>query len=246
LNILELEDQPWFPSWMRRMQTEYIGWLVQRFGLYRPLAPVLADMLERAGAEAVTDLGAGNGGPTLALAVHPSLHGVSFTLTDLYPSPAISGLDNVHWHHEPVDALAMNAQLPGMRTMFNAFHHFKEADKRRLIAQSGRHGLFVAEILQPDVWCFLKVVFTTTVGQILMAPIVRPFRLERLFFTWILPVNLFTVTWDGIASVIKVDKPKMLAQRARESAPLGTATFSGVCGYPWARISWFCVLPERS
>jgi hypothetical protein len=246
LNFPELEDQLWFPSWMRRMQTEYIGWLVHRFGVYGPLAPVLADMLERAGVGEVTDLGAGSGGPSMALAQQKALTDVSFVLTDLFPSPSETGSNRVRWHHEPVDALAAPIHLSGLRTMFNAFHHFEETDKQKLLAGAGKHGLFVAEVLQPDVWCFLKIAFTTTVGQVLLAPFVRPFRWERLLFTWILPVNLVTVTWDGLASVTKVDAPARMFERARLFAPEGCTTFSGMSGYVWAPVAWFCVLPATA
>lgn len=228
------------------MQTEFIGWLVHRFGVYGPLAPVLADMLQRAGVGEVTDLGAGSGGPSMALARHQALETVSFVLTDLYPTPTETGTDRVRWFHGPVDALATPPHLPGMRTMFNAFHHFEESDKVKLIAGAGSHGLFVAEVLQPDVWCFLKIAFTTTVGQVLLAPLVRPFRWERLLFTWILPVNLITVTWDGLASVLKVDAPGRMFERARLSAPEGCTTFSGMSGYVWAPVAWFCVLPAKA
>jgi hypothetical protein len=49
----------------------------------------------------------------------------------------------------------------------------------------------------------IKIIFTTTILQLCTAPFVKPFSFVRLFFTYIIPVNLFTVTYDGIISVLK-------------------------------------------
>jgi hypothetical protein len=47
------------------------------------------------------------------------------------------------------------------------------------------------------------VLLATTAGQVLLSPFVLPFRLSRLLFTWVLPVNIVTVCFDGIISVLK-------------------------------------------
>jgi len=48
----------------------------------------------------------------------------------------------------------------------------------------------------------IKIIFTATVIQLLTAPFVKPFSLLRLLFTYIIPVNLFTVAYDGVISVL--------------------------------------------
>ena len=90
-------------------------------------------------------------------------------------------------------------------TMFNAFHHFGDEEKLKIvkkIQESGSVAFFV-EILEPDIICILKVLFTTTLGCFLLTPFITPFSLKRLFFTYLLPVNILTITLDGIVSVLK-------------------------------------------
>jgi hypothetical protein len=89
--------------------------------------------------------------------------------------------------------------------MFNAFHHFGDAEKLKIAQNIQTSGsvAFLVEILEPRIVCFLKVLFLTTIGNLLLTPFIRPFSLRRLFFTYILPVNMFTITFDGIVSVLK-------------------------------------------
>jgi hypothetical protein len=104
-----------------------------------------------------------------------------------------------------VDAREMPFAPGCCYTMFNALHHFSDAEKLQIVERikaSGSHGLLV-EILEPGALNMLKVVLTTTLGTLVFTPFIRPLSLRRLFFTYILPINLFTITYDGIVSVLK-------------------------------------------
>jgi hypothetical protein len=89
--------------------------------------------------------------------------------------------------------------------MFNAFHHFTDEEKLNIVQdmQNSDCTAFIVEILEPTVWCLLKVVFTTTLGSLVLTPFIRPFSLKRIIFTYIIPINIITITFDGIVSVLK-------------------------------------------
>jgi hypothetical protein len=249
----ELEDQPWFPRRLRRMMMEYIGFLGHGLGSYRGLAPVLARAVAEAGADGVLDLASGSGAPVAGLQQSSGLEGVQFILSDLYPVGENDALratfrdpTSVRWHAEPLDARhgAVDAYPGALRTLLNGYHHFGESDKIRLLEAHGRRGFLVAEILEPTPGCLARVLLATTVGQVILAPFVRPFRWERLFWTWVVPINLFTVTFDGVMSVLRVDTPRRLEARARAHAPSGTQVTAGRSGPWWAPIHWVLVLPK--
>jgi hypothetical protein len=244
-HLIELEDLPGFPSVLRKQQVEFIGWLVDAFGIYVPVAPLLSAALDRVGSAEVTDLGSGSGGPIHYLARHPELSQVRFLLTDRYPAPTPTGSPAVRWHTAPVDALAPIAPGNGVLTLFNAFHHFTPAQQQALVRTHGTRGLLVFEVLQPTLPTLLKILFTTTVGQLLLAPFVRPFRWERLLFTYLLPVNLLTIAWDGIVSVVRSSQPATLVQRLQAAAPAGCTVTGGTVGPWWAPVTWVSCLPAR-
>ena len=89
--------------------------------------------------------------------------------------------------------------------MFNSFHHFSDDEKLEISQRIHKNGsaAFFVEILEPTILCLLKVLFITIVGSLLFTPFVKPFSYSRLFFTYIIPINLFTVTFDGLMSVMK-------------------------------------------
>jgi len=244
--LFEFEDLPGFPPLFRRMQVEFIGWLVERFAVYRPVVPHVRNALQHCGAREVTDLGSGNGGPIHYLAGQPELASVDFLLTDRFPTPAGTGSDRVRWYPAPVDALAPDPPGTGPLSMFNAFHHFTSAQQAQLVRLHGRRGLLIHEVLQPNAVVFLKILFTTTLGQVLLTPFVRPFRWSRLLFTYLLPINLITVPWDGLVSVIRVDGPRTLLERVRQAAPKGCVVLGGVAGSWWAPVTWVHCLPAKN
>jgi hypothetical protein len=242
---IELEDLPGFPAGLRRMQVEFIGWLVERFAVYHPVVTLIAASLEKTHADRLTDLGSGQGGPIRYLARQPALSHVHFTLSDRYPALMDDLPANVRWHPSSVDALAPVLPGSGPLSLFNTFHHFTPDQQQKIVRQQVQRGLLVHEVLQPSVFVFLKIMLTTTLGQLLLAPFVRPFRWERMLFTYLVPVNLVTIPWDGLVSVFRSDHPAVLIARVRAAAGPDTVVCGGLAGPWWAPVTWVHCLPLR-
>jgi hypothetical protein len=256
-HLFELEDLPGFPSVLRRQQVEFIGWLVDRFGIYESVVPLIGAAVAHLGNARVTDLGSGSGGPIHYLARQSELSPVEFLLSDRYPARAANSSPTTHlstrpttnprvaWHPEPVDAGSGELPGDGLLTLFNAFHHFTTAQQRQLVKSNASRGILVVEVLQPTPLTFFKILFTTTVGQLLLAPFVRPFRWERLLFTYLLPINLITIPWDGLVSVLRSSHAATLLQALQSAVPAGHTLAGGTVGPWWAPVTWVRCLPER-
>ena len=106
---------------------------------------------------------------------------------------------------QSTDVLQMEFESGTFYTMFNAFHHFTDDEKVKMVKAIQKSGAaaFIVEILEPTFFCLLKIVFTTLFGSLILSPFIRPFSLKRLFVTYILPINIVTITFDGIVSVLK-------------------------------------------
>jgi hypothetical protein len=90
-------------------------------------------------------------------------------------------------------------------TMFNAFHHFSEDEQRSIchkITNANANAYFV-EILFPSPLHLLKTFIATTIGVLFLSPFIKPFSWKRLLFTYIIPINILTISIDGIISVFK-------------------------------------------
>lgn len=214
--IRELEDYPWFPQVLRKMQMDYIGWLVAAFRVYEPIVPLLAEQLACDDRHHIIDLCSGSGMPIHSIAAHLETS-ASVTCTDLYPRSGQVALDVLHLQASDIE---------GVVTMFNAFHHFSSEDQVNILSTIAAHDTpcIIVELLQPSLVVLLKVIITTTIGQLLLAPFVRPWSWWRLVCTYLLPVNLLTVTYDGIVSVLK-SKTEAAYQNLAEQASREQYTF---------------------
>lgn len=200
----ELEDYNWFPAELRKQQTGYIGWMVRTFKAYDFLIHEIdkeADSHQRR----ITDLCSGNGGPWQSLAKHDQFSNCEIVLTDLYPQIPEKLTPNCRYETNPVSALDCMNKAKGLVTMFNAFHHFNSLQRKEIVKQmiENERTFMACEILRPKWLDFFRIVLATTLGQLLFAPFVSPFSLKRILFTYIIPINIITVTYDGAVSVFK-------------------------------------------
>lgn len=212
----ELEDYDWFPNLLRKFQMEYIGWTVKSFGIYRP-------MLKLIPRRAIFDLCSGNGDPIQYLMNHrPDLPKV--TLSDKYPQIVQFKNESVRYLREEVDVLQMSFDSGLYYTMFNAFHHFTDKEQYQIITKlrASESDFCFCEILRPTLFSLITILLTTTIGQIMFTPFVKPLSFIRLLFTYLIPINVFTITYDGVISVFKSKR----AEHYRELfAPLSISNY---------------------
>lgn len=198
----ELEDHRWFPPALRNFQTEFIGFVVTQLNVYDVFIQHIKTL--NLSATSMTDLCSGSGEPAISIFRKSNCFSC-LSLSDKYPGALNIHDDKIFYEKQSTDVLEMEFKTGTCYTMFNAFHHFKDEDKLKIVQKIQRSGspAFIVEILEPRVFCLLKVFFTTTVGCLLVTPFMLPFSLRRLFFTYLLPVNILTITFDGIVSVLK-------------------------------------------
>lgn len=240
IRLPELEDYPWFPKKLRNMQMDYIGWLVKVFKIYQPLIPKLNQLASKQ--SIWVDLCSGSGMPVESL--KNKIQGIQqIVLTDLYPDSQNKSDDYTWIDH------SMNATVPfdqiGFRTMFNAFHHFNDADKIKVLKSNAPHGILIAEILEPNLFNVIKILFTTTIGQLLLRPFVKPFSISGIIFTYLIPINLFTVSWDGLASVLKSSTENELKALAHETFPTGYTIETGKVGRFGMQVVYLLMKPIK-
>ncbi len=185
--------------------------------------------LERHGARRIIDLCSGGSGPTIKLAetIQARL-GLTpeVVLTDLYPNleafawSQARALVPVSYERSPVDALAVPEHLLGVRTVFDAFHHFRPADARALLADAARKRapILIVEATQRSVPAMVGMLLFVPLLVLLLTPFVRPFSWGRLLFTYLLPVAVPLILFDGIVSCLRSYTPQEL-RAMTESSP---------------------------
>ena len=210
--LVEIEDLDWCPRPVRDGGTDWLAFMANKAAMFAGAAPKIRAAMQAAGTSDVIDLCSGGGGPWLTLEAELAKSGpVSVTLSDLHPNIEALGRvrdqtnGRVRVRPDRVDATDVPPELGGVRTMFNAFHHFPPELASRILADAvakrrpiaifegaSRRGLgFVAIPMQLP----LLALFT---------PFVRPFRWSRLALTYLLPLIPALVVFDGTMSFLRL------------------------------------------
>ena len=199
---VELEDLPWWPAPWRDAGTAFLALALRLSGHASVLAARIEQMVARTGEQGVLDLGSGGGGPMATVAAQaPDLR---IVLSDLYPNQAslraVSG-PNVDFVPSPIDATAVPRDLPGLRTMINAFHHLPPAAARAVLADAvaARRPIAIYEVVSRSP-VHLVAMCASPLSFALTLPLQRPLRPWNWLFTYALPVLPAFVQWDGIVS----------------------------------------------
>ena len=218
LHLFEFEDQSWFPGFLRNYGTDFLQFLANATRMWKPVVPVLSDLLKKTGQTRIIDLASGGGGGLLWLSQalkeeHPDL---KVTLTDFYPNlnafkHAQSLTDNFDFVETQVNALNVPAELKGLRTQFLSLHHFKPEQARQILqnAVDTKSPIAIFEGQERSFPSVLAMLFSP-ITLWLTTPFIRPFRWMRLLFSYLIPIVPLFVLWDGIVSALRTYSVKEL------------------------------------
>lgn len=225
LHLFEFEDFEWFPDIIRKGETDYLHFMINKFNIYKPAAGVMKELVEKSGFNEILDLCSGGGGGMDKFQKeleHLTGRDIKVTLSDKYPNKdAFEKIKNdsggkVDFLDYPVDVLNVPGDKRSIRTIFSAFHHFKPVDAKKIIEQAVNSNVPIAiyEGAAKDVKNFLGILLFTPIIFMLITPFMKPFRWSRLFFTYIIPLIPVTTTWDGLVSIIRMYTPEEMLEMA--------------------------------
>ncbi|MEJ2691328.1 MAG: hypothetical protein P8130_15575 [Deltaproteobacteria bacterium] len=211
-HAFEFEDLQWFPAHIRNYGTEYFQFVANLSDFYKNILPVIRKGIEKSGCHHVIDIGSGGGGGWVKLAerLQKDIPDLRVTLTDLYPNrnafeamvrknPRVFSFET-----EPVSALNVPARLTGLRTQFLSFHHFRPKEAQQILqnAVDRRVPIALFEAQAREIIYLIRFTLAPLV-VLFLTPFIRPFRLGRLLFTYIIPIVPLFVLWDALVSVLR-------------------------------------------
>lgn len=211
IHLFELEDQKWFPGFLRDYGTDFLQFLSNKTKMYKPIVPILEKALKSTKEDKIIDLGSGGGGGLLwlnseLLKSNPDL---KIVLTDFYPNHNAfeytkKQADNFEFISTPVDARKVPGNLTGLRTQFLSLHHFKPEDAQQILqnAVDSNSSIGVFEAQERSIPSILAMLFSP-ISVLLTTPFIRPFKIGRLLFTYLIPIVPLFVLWDGVVSSLR-------------------------------------------
>lgn len=211
IHLFEFEDQKWFPAFLRDYMTDFLQFLANKTSLYTPIVPLIEETLTKENTVTIVDLGSGGGGGLIGLnqELKRNIPQLKLILTDYFPNVAAfehtkKRTDNVDYEVEPVDARNVPPHLKGLRTQFLSFHHFKPADAKLILqnAVNSKSPIAIFEAQERNFPSILAMLLSP-ISVLLTTPFIRPFKLGRIVFTYLIPVVPLFVLWDGVVSSLR-------------------------------------------
>lgn len=215
IHLFEIEDQAWFPAWMRESMTRLIVVLHKLLDTSKHLAELIAKTLKETKQTEIVDLCSGGGGPMLEVMTllknDYGFENLKLTLTDLYPSKSAARKaneigDGISYELNPVDATNVTDNLSGLRTMVCSFHHMKPEVAKSILqnAQNSKQSICIFEISDnrhPNIMSATAFPINI-ISALLLTPFCKP-TFRQLIFTYLIPVIPIFFAWDGAVSNVR-------------------------------------------
>ena len=175
----------------------------EKLRIFDDAVPIVRDVVDRHGGRKIVDLCSGGGGPLLSILEKIDADAV---LTDLYPNVQAFKQseqrfpERVRGWRAPVDATNVPDELEGVRTLFNAFHHFRPALAKKILEDAARkkRPLVILEVVERHPLT-MAVIACVPLAVLALTPFTKP-PLLRLLLTYVLPLLPLATGWDGLAS----------------------------------------------
>ncbi len=211
IHLFEIEDQNWFPGFLRNYMTDFLQFLSNKTKMYRPIIPIIQGVLKTCKQNTIIDLCSGGGGGLLWLnqELSKSNSELKIILTDLYPNIEAyqytqRQASNFDFIKTPVNALAVSDELKGVRSIFLGLHHFKPKEASAILedAVNKMAPIMIFEAQERSLPSILAMLFSP-ITVLLTTPFIRPFSFGRILFTYLIPIVPLCVGWDGIVSSLR-------------------------------------------
>lgn len=226
LRLFEFEDQSWFPSYIRNYLTDFLEFLFVNFALYKPVINLIENILPTTADKQIIDLCSGGAGPITQIQKYlkeKGNHNLKIILTDKYPNldkfkhikKKLNG--EINYIEDSIDATNVPSELKGVRTLFTSFHHFSEEMGKKILKDAYNKKVAIAIFEAMDrSWYSLFLTLPLPLFVLLFTPFIKPFKLSRLFWTYIIPATPLVVLWDGIISVFRIYNPQELLDLTKD------------------------------
>jgi hypothetical protein len=257
IHLFEFHDLDRYPESFRNAITEVLRVMCLRLRVHCVIRPVLETVLDATNCSRIVDLCSGAGGPILPIQQEMQKCGraVSVTLTDKFPNrdafaraEAITA-GGVKGYRESVDATAVPRDLKGVRTIFNAFHHFRPEQARKILEDAYRQKQPIA-IFEITDRAVVRTLFNFPLSFLTLwalLPQMKSRRFEWWIFTYLLPLLPLSFGWDALISCLRSYTGAEFGKLKEGLEDESFSWFSGRLNVPRSpcHINYFVGIPNR-
>ncbi|MGB0886903.1 MAG: hypothetical protein ACPGSL_02165 [Vicingaceae bacterium] len=190
--IKQITNLNWFPFFLKKLITEFLSWFVLKVNASKPFIPVITKILTTTKTKKIINVEFNNG----------------------------AGIETVTpFLEKDIEVLSINynnfnTNKNGLYLFVNCFHQFSpDKAKRNLkrICESG-NPIVIVEGNNDSLWQIVGMTIFVPLSVLLSAPFVKPFRISRILFTYIIPILPIVIMIDGCIALLKLYNPADLTE----------------------------------
>ncbi|MEZ5038587.1 MAG: hypothetical protein R2828_01790 [Saprospiraceae bacterium] len=183
--VPQITNASWFPPFLTRCVHEFMSWFVGKVNAAKPFISVINEGLEHANRIVVVEKNCGAGFETVDNLIDP-------TIERCY-----------------VKADSFSANENGLYLSVNSFHQYNEKDAKEILTKVSERNqpIVIVEGNNDSLWQVFGMLVIVPLTVLLTAPFVKPYRIERLLFTYLIPVLPIVTFIDGFLALLKLYAP---------------------------------------
>lgn len=223
LHLIEIHEQPWLPEIFRSMFRRFLGLFLTKTNTFKNAYPLFSDFLVKANAERVIDLCSGSGDAIKLLndyhqKTNTDNKKIKLCMSDIYPEKdnhtILKTDSNITFYKSPIDILNLPEDIPKVRTIINALHHFTPDQVSKILsdAASQCNAIAIIEVTSRNWQSILFTLLSIIISPIAGAFFLRPYRFYHTVFSIFIPILPLMVLFDGIVSCLRSYTQKELMQ----------------------------------
>ncbi|MEM6803652.1 MAG: hypothetical protein AAF696_19765 [Bacteroidota bacterium] len=186
--VPQISNSKWFPGFLTRCIHEFMTWFVHTIKAAKPFMPIIEEGLKYADRIVVIDKKGGAGFETLEVFLDEHI-------------------EKVH-----IDSAQFEAAEKGLYVSVNSFHQFGPEKAKEMLQKvsANKQPIAVLEGNNDSLWQVFGMTVIVPLTVLLTAPFVKPFRIERLIFTYLIPILPLVTFLDGFIALFKLYAPQDL------------------------------------
>ena len=190
--ITQIINTSWCPKFIKKLVAEFLSWFVVKVNATKPFIPLIESMVNDAHSNQIIniDFNIGAGIESVKPYLKEDIQIKSIPISDF------------------------NTDTKGVYLFLNSFHQLNVKQAKEILSQiaKSKNPIIIVEGNNDSLWQVVGMTVFVPLTTLLTAPFVKPFRLTRLLFTYIIPVLPLIITIDGCIALLKLYNPKDLLE----------------------------------
>lgn len=190
--ITQIINVGWFPKFLKSLIAEFLSWFVVKVNATKPFIPVIEDILNKTNHKRIINI---------EFNVGAGIETVKPFLKDDVT------VDSIHISN-------FNTSEKGVYLFVNSFHQLNSEKAKKIlqdIVDSG-NPVVVVEGNNDSLWQIVGMTVFVPLTVLLTAFFVKPFRISRIIFTYLIPILPIIIVIDGCIALLKLYNPTDLLE----------------------------------